>query len=234
MRCSNGPCLGKTLLTQSTSFQMLPAAIIQKVWLLFTLSLDNQNLIDRDIEIIVEQAILKRRLLSLSLKKNNSTPVGTSILASAFTHPDCRLVRLTCSNNKLGDDGIGRIFETLPNTLMFLDVDSNEVTDIGVERIAQALRTNVTLTELRLSGNPISDEGIQRLLRTILQYNNTLKTLTLANNRRMTDASYDIVVDFIKENRFLEYLYIGGSGLSKDSEDKLKQICKQTKPKVYV
>ena len=143
------------------------------------LLLDKQNLIDRDMEIIVEQVILKAQLELLSLKENNITSIGASILASAFTHPNCKLVTLSLSNNKLGDDGIGRIFETLPNTLQVLHVDCNEVTDIGVERIAQALRTNVTLVNVELFGNQISNEGIQLLLCTISQHNNTLKTLIL-------------------------------------------------------
>ena len=50
-------------------------------------------------------------------------------------------------------------------TLMSLDLSSNQITDEGVGQLANALRINRTLLSLCLAGNRIGDSGVRELCR---------------------------------------------------------------------
>ena len=74
--------------------------------------------------------------------------------------------------NNIGDDGIAVIASTLcKTTIKRLDIRNCGI-GIGAAFLAQALSVNKTLIYLRLTGNPISVEGLRLILQSAI--NNTV------------------------------------------------------------
>ncbi|KAG0375797.1 hypothetical protein BGX24_008647 [Mortierella sp. AD032] len=67
------------------------------------------------------------------------------------------------------------------STLTTLDLKHNSIGDNGAKTLAEALKTNSTLTTLYLQGNSIGDSGAQALAEA-LKSNSTLNTLDLQGN----------------------------------------------------
>jgi hypothetical protein len=115
-----------------------------------------QRLIDKDIRIVVQQAIIDKQ---------------------------CSILYLT--NNTITDEGaqhLGNVVQS-NTSLKPLSMEKNRISGVGVRWIAQALHTNSnsTLTEINLGRNRITDEGV-RFLAEVLHVNSTLEELWLQDN----------------------------------------------------
>ena len=62
-----------------------------------------------------------------------------------------------------------------------IDVYHKDITAVGAKAIAEVLKTNKTLTDLRLTANKIGDEGAKALAKA-LETNATLKKMSLTIN----------------------------------------------------
>ncbi len=129
-----------------------------------TIDLDNQGLIDKDIPIIIQQAIIDKQCFYLKLNCNMIADEGTEHLAKIL-QSNTSLSILALGSNKVTDAGACRIAEALHrNTnLTFLDLVGNLMTDKGSLFFAQALGINSTLKSLWISCNSIGDSGVQHL-----------------------------------------------------------------------
>ncbi len=196
----------------------------------------NEKLTDRDIDIVVKQAIVNKQCQELFLGWNKITSVGASILAQAF-NSSCKLETLYLSDNNVGDDGVYSLVETLStnnNTLRILSLGNNGITDQGAKYLAQIIKTSKTLIHLWLNENNISDEGVRILINTIENYNSTLKELYLFKNKLLTDRAVDFLLQFIECNRSVKHLYIFDCNLSQASKDRLKKSEQSKNCKIYV
>jgi len=63
-----------------------------------------------------------------------------------------------------------------------LNLNRNNIGDVGAEHLANALQTNTALTTLDLRNNNIGPKGAEHLARA-LQINNDLTTLDLSRNK---------------------------------------------------
>jgi Ran GTPase-activating protein (RanGAP) involved in mRNA processing and transport len=88
------------------------------------------------------------------------------------------------------------------------------------------LKTNRTLTWLWLTGNEISNEGIEYLSNILADYNITLEWLFLNSNKLITDSSIDDLIHMLKRNNTLKTLYLNNCSLSEITKRKLLQITK--------
>ena len=67
------------------------------------------------------------------------------------------------------------------STLTTLDLSGNKIEDTGATAIAEALKSNFTLTTLDLHGNEIEDKGAAAIAHALI-YNSILTTLSLQYN----------------------------------------------------
>ena len=93
--------------------------------------------------------------------------------------------------------------------------------DADVQSIGEALKTNNTLTWLRLSNNNITDvQSIGEGLKT----NNTLEVLDLENNNITDDSGIQSIIDVLKTNNTLKTLSLSYNQLSDNMRSQLNAI----------
>ena len=137
------------------------------------------------------------------------------------------LTRLYLSNNCISDMGVHSLTQVLAHsnaTLNVLDVRTNGITDLGAQYLAGMLKTNKTLTQLVLSGNKISDRGVQLLARAQTDHNRSLKELYLSRNAFVCPSTVDVLVIMLLQNLSLNKLFLQGCGLSQSDMERLQEI----------
>jgi Ran GTPase-activating protein (RanGAP) involved in mRNA processing and transport len=182
-------------------------------------------------KIVINQAINNNQCTELRLISNQIISSGASILADTLLN-NRTLELLSLWNNQVGDRGVQSLSNALSinrSTLKKLDLSQNDVTDEGARHLAQMLKTNKILTHLTLSNNKISNEGVQLLADALQNRNNTLKKLSLTQNKLLSDASVDFLLNMFKHNRSLEKLWVDDCNLSTKGKDRLKNATKSKK-----
>ncbi|MCJ8740242.1 hypothetical protein PDJAM_G00056570 [Pangasius djambal] len=151
-----------------------------------TLSLDAQGL----------KAEGLRRLLpvlplfsTLRLAQNPLGPEGAEVLSLALQSPDCHIERLWVVSTGLGCEGVRILAEGLKknHTVVDLRMAINNIGDIGAASLAELLKTNRTLKDIRLRDNVVTDKGAE-LLKAALMENTTLEYLWLFDNKFSKDG----------------------------------------------
>jgi hypothetical protein len=193
-----------------------------------SLNLSQEQVIDQDIPIIIQQAIINKQCTILDLTGNEITSEGADLLADTL-NKNSTLQELFLYNNRLGDKGVRSIaFELSINnsTLKKLHLGFNDITDDGAQHLAQMLKTNRTLTHLWLEQNHIGDRGIQFLAGILARHNWSLKCLSLFSNKLVSDSSVTALVDMLRLNQSLQKLDISDCNLTEIGEVKLQEIIK--------
>lgn len=127
----------------------------------WTVDLDEQNLIDRDMKIVVKYAMIKNRCKRIRLRDNNITFQGALILAEGLNY-NLTLESLDLRNNSISDLGVQYLSSAIIHSnLKTLNLESNGITYDGAQYLANMLKNNRTLTELYLSKNHLGDRGIE-------------------------------------------------------------------------
>ena len=105
------------------------------------------NLIGATSAAAIAQALGQSALVSLDLSTNNLGPGGAVPFANAVADPECRLRKLSLSNNGIGEvDGHALSSALSVNTTMLdLDLDSNDLRMADCETVARALKRNEAL-----------------------------------------------------------------------------------------
>ncbi|CAF3665735.1 unnamed protein product, partial [Rotaria sp. Silwood1] len=186
--------------------------------------LKGQKLIDRDMNIIIEEAIIKKQCTWLYLSSNKITSMCVSILAEALNN-NTTLEQLYLSDNQVCDNGVYSLIKILSlnnNILKRLNLTKNGITEIGAKYLAEMLKTNKILTHLNLGENEINDHGVQILSDAIENYNTTIQSLDISSNKLLTDESIDYLLQMIKNNSSLNKLQIYNCSLSEKGKQKLK------------
>jgi Ran GTPase-activating protein (RanGAP) involved in mRNA processing and transport len=181
--------------------------------------------------IVVKQAMINKQCAKLILSSNPITPKGALILASGLKNNSI-LQRLLLCSTRIGDLGVQYLAKAISNNnnvLKVLSLSDTGITDDGAEHLAVMLKTNRTLTHMFLSNNEISDEGIAMLTNALQNHNNTLQTLDLSYNKRMTNLSADFLIQMIKYTRTLKLLFVWYCNLSKENEDRLRKAAQANK-----
>jgi len=96
---------------------------------------------------------------------------------------DTRLKEVNLNNKSIGDEGAKALANALRtnSTVTVLNLGDNSIGDEGAKALSNALLTNSTLTELDLSDSSIEDEGAKALADVLLT-NSTLTELNLSTN----------------------------------------------------
>ncbi|XP_030631982.1 NLR family CARD domain-containing protein 3 [Chanos chanos] len=135
---------------------------------------------------------------TLSLGQNPLGPEGAAVLSLALQSPDCRVERLWVVATGLGCEGL-RI-------------------------LAEALKSNRTVVDLRMAINHIGDDGAGYLA-DLLKSNRTLKDIRLRDNQ-VTDKGAELIMAALLQNTTLEYLWMFDNKFSKEGVQKLKDFAK--------
>ncbi|KAF4086246.1 hypothetical protein AMELA_G00103840 [Ameiurus melas] len=121
---------------------------------------------------------------TLRLAQNALGPEGAEVLSVALQSPECQIERLWVVSTGLGCEGVRILAEGLKknNTVFDLRMAINKIGDIGVAALAELLTTNRTLKDIRLRDNLVTDTGAE-LLKAALMENTTLECLWLFDNK---------------------------------------------------
>lgn len=122
----------------------------------------------------------KQDLTELTLTGNrNITQTGWSQLAMALSH-GCRLKKLFLDYNNIGDFGAGLLSVALASSkfLQVLDLEGTNITDIGADLLCDSLESyNVTLKDLNLAENHITDEILSEIKECLTENNQSMKKI---------------------------------------------------------
>ncbi|XP_027003837.1 NLR family CARD domain-containing protein 3 isoform X1 [Tachysurus fulvidraco] len=121
---------------------------------------------------------------TLRLAQNPLGPEGAEVLSLALQSPDCHIERLWVVATGLGCEGVKILAEGLKknHTVIDLRMAINNIGDVGAAALAELLKTNHTLKDIRLRDNFVSDKGVE-LLKEALMENTTLEFLWLFDNK---------------------------------------------------
>lgn len=195
------------------------------------IDLRQEQLTDRDIEIIVQQAIIQKQCTRLWLASNKITAAGAACLANALVD-NKHLERLFLFGNPLGEKGIKFLMASLATdnkNLKILNLQETSINDSSIEYIIEMLKTNKTLLSLSLGKNDISDYGLKSILDTLLNYNSTLQYLDVSCHRRITNESVEVLENFIRNRKYLNELCMYDCHISPTIKENLAKLAK-TKP----
>jgi hypothetical protein len=188
-------------------------------------SLWARDLTDHDMKFVFKKAIIDRQCTQLSLWGNEITSDGASILADGL-YNNTTLEQLYLSNNYISDMGVyslTKVLSTNNSTLKILDLGTNGITDVGAQYLADMLKHNTALTRLVLSGNKISDRGVQLLVHALADHNTCLEELYMCWNIFVCNSTVDILVDMLLKNQSLKKLYLNNCSLSELDKKRLQE-----------
>lgn len=193
-----------------------------------SINLSVRELIDQDMSIIVQRAIIDKKCKSLYLTGNQFTNQSLSILSDALFN-NLTLVELDLSDNSISDHGIKTLMDVLrtnKSILQKLHLGCNQITDQGTDYLSDMLKTNHSLTHLMLNRNSIGNPGVHRLCNVLALHNISLEVLSLASNHLITDQCIDSLIVMLKQNERLKGLDMKSCSISSNSKQRLKDICR--------
>lgn len=191
--------------------------------------LDERQVNDQDMEIVVREAIIKKQCTQLFLRRNQITPIGAVMLADTLRNNNT-LEELHLTHNQISDKGIQALAQALGtnnNTITQLALGWNKITDTGAKYLAEMMKTNTKLLRIGLFNNEIGDQGVRVLARVLETHNKTLQGLSLDENMLVSDSSVDSLVDMIKRNQSLKELLVDRCSLSQKGIEKLRKAAEK-------
>ncbi|CAF1089309.1 unnamed protein product [Adineta steineri] len=195
------------------------------------IDLRKQKITDLDMEFIIQEAVINKQCTMLWFSDNQLTSQSVSILASTL-HNNTTLEGLSLCHNGINDVNISHLSQILSDSktkLNRLALTSNEITDEGVQYLAEMLKTNHSLTQLWLGSNQITDRGMQYLADVLAHRNRTLHVLSLTWNKLITDLSVDSIINMLEYNQTLRTVCLSNCDLSDIGKERLREAIKLRK-----
>ena len=131
--------------------------------------------------------------------------------------------RLRLSSSSL-TGGIKQVSDSLFNNKTLEQLVLSNVTDItdeDITHLSTMLSSNTTLKELYLYNCNITDNGVRYICEGLTK-NQTLTTLDIRGNHKITSVSTSTIVDLIRTTTSLTRLYLYNTSLNNDD---IKTIC---------
>ena len=189
------------------------------------IDLSFRQLIDRDMDIVVQQAIIEKQCRVLLLNDNCITAEGATTIAKALWK-NTTLEELNLWNNQVSDLGVESLSRALMNNsfLRSLGLGQNRISYVGAQHLAEMLKSNSTIVRLWLFHNEIDDQGVKALTDVLANHNQTLEWLDLRLNKSVTDSSFDSLSHMLESNRSLNKFWMEYCNLSPPIKAKLRLI----------
>eukprot|EP00937_MAST-01D_sp_MAST-1D-sp2_P001080 g1080.t1 len=171
-------------------------------------------------------------LTALDLRENRLGEDGASALAKALQR-NRTLQRLDLEHNAIKNGG-GLHFAALLGmgacSLTHIALGHNELSlntdeEDAVVKIAEAMRVNSKLTELKLGHNYIKGKGAVALCEYAIKKKRVLTSLDLAHNRLGLRGGRQLV-EMLRQNGALRTLALAESGLEDEHLEKIRKICR--------
>ena len=187
---------------------------------------------DRDIQIVIQQAMIYKQCIGLELREDKITTEGIAALAEAL-RSNTTLLTLDLRGNDIPDAGVCSLKYALSmgnSTLKLLNLSDNDITDDGAGHLAEILEGNEKLTHICLDTNKIGNQGVDMLADVLTHRNTSLEQLYLNGNTLVNDLSVDSLVRMLNHNQSLKVFEISDCNLSEMGKTKLQSV---EKPKDF-
>jgi Ran GTPase-activating protein (RanGAP) involved in mRNA processing and transport len=166
-------------------------------------------------------------LTSLNLSSNKIGPLGAKHIGwmLRFTHT---LEELLLSDNVVGDEGVATLSEGLKrddhavSNLRRLELNWNEISDVGAGHLAQVLLENAVLKSLSLASNAIGDRGVVAIAEA-LPSDLALQYLNISSNQ-VEDAGAKVLAQALCRPRCQVVLQWDENNLTSAGNERLNHV----------
>ena len=147
-------------------------------------------------------------LIHLNVEKVGMTEVGACALGDWL---ECNnlLQSLVISENNINDNGLTKILNTIPSTLVRLIASHCNITCDGAKNIGEILRTTNTLKYLKIPNNPIGDDGISAISDNL--HNDQTLIKLVADSCEFHSKGAESVGRMLEVNKTLKFLSISNN-----------------------
>ena len=171
----------------------------------------------------------------LDLSFNNIGPLGCLEICKLLKCREFQLSWLNLEENQMTDEGVEYLAEAINNNncqLRTLYLRANKISDNGAQHLAEAINNNnCQLRALTLSANKISDIGVQHLAEAINNNNCQLRTLDLTDNN-ISDIGAQHLAEAINNNNCqLRTLVLFLNNTTKAGEQKARNLLSNSQSK---
>lgn len=219
------------------------AMILRSKTKIENLALDDAKISLDGARALAQSLVVNTSLKSVTLKKG--IPVGKfwnpkcekidlnskgyedihAVIVAVLMKNSITLKDLGLRDNQITDDGVQAVADGLSNNkhLTYISFRQNKITDAGAKYIAEALKTNTTLKELVLTINKISDKGIEDIAYALFE-NSSLTDLSIHSNK-YGDTAAMAIGHTLETNTTLQnvHLFAGMTRISKKVKSDLKK-----------
>jgi Ran GTPase-activating protein (RanGAP) involved in mRNA processing and transport len=196
--------------SDTTAINTLARGIKQNTGLK-TLLLNRCSLEDGQVAALIKALENHPSLQELSVQGSQCRAMGIVAISGLLQSSNEKPFKLDLSKQNFSRNemfGISFLAPALPDnkSMRFLDLSSNDLTDVDMACLASALAENSALEELKLINCNISDKGIQILAHHLPRMVG-LRSLWLQNNPFGLKGA-QVLLDAVKKNKQLEQLWL--------------------------
>ncbi|EGG16096.1 leucine-rich repeat-containing protein [Cavenderia fasciculata] len=189
------------------------------------LCLDRNNLGDEGI-IPIFRALKQNAIVeSLDISSNNLTATSIGELCQALTS-NKYIKYLKLENNGIGDSGAEKLANVIKNngcSLKGLYLSDCQITSKGCSILALALESNTLIATLHLNSNPIGNEGISQLVKSLYS-NSSIKSISCFFCS-ISDVGATRVIEYLEAHKkSISNLNIKGNKISPDNQEKINKL----------
>ena len=168
------------------------------------------------------------------MRDNGIGDVGARAMAEMLERDDNTVTYLYLYNNDVTDAGAIAFSEALKanKSLTYLSLSNNRIADDGASALADALRENVNLVYMGLAKNEIGDSGAAGL-GLMLRVNATLSELVLSYNK-FSDEGDIAIAEALKVNSTLAYLTLHQDKVGEEGAKAIVEALKVNTTIVYL
>ena len=159
-------------------------------------------------------------LIHLNIENVGMTGVGACALGD-WLECNNSLQSLVISENNINDNGLTKILNTIPSTLVRLIASDCNITCDGAKNIGETLRTSDTLKHLKIPNNPIGDDGISAIACGITTNTSTVLIELNVFNCGIHNQGTKSIADVLERNKTLRCLDISGNHIGDDEKSTL-------------
>ena len=203
------------------------ASVIEHNELIEMLLLRDNNLNDLGVIEIAQSLCKSSTLKCINLQSNNITEKAAEALASVISS-NTRLEELYLGNNQL-QLGVIKIANALKNisSIKVLDLRNNNINEQATNELAAVIRANNSLEELCLSGNYLGSSIV--VVVNALKEISTLKELALNDNKNRSEELALALASVIEHNELIEMLLLRDNNLNDHGVIEIaKSLCKSS------
>ncbi|XP_038656752.1 NACHT, LRR and PYD domains-containing protein 3-like isoform X2 [Scyliorhinus canicula] len=210
---------------EDSGVKLLCPALMKTNCKIRKLDLSDNALTDSCAEHLASALITNQSLTALQLNANNLGDSGVKKLTAALVNPECKIQRLSLSDNNLTNSCAEDLTSALSTNWVVknLDLGWNKLGDSGVKLLSEALRKpDCKIWQLHLYENGLTDSGAKDLA-SALRTKESLTHVYLQGNS-FTDQSVPALCDLILTCRNLLLINLGSNQFSADGKKTLKSL----------